>query len=328
MLKPLLTATLCASALSLGSPGAPPVDIQEWPVPWQNSRPRDPSVAPDGKIWFVGQTADYAAHLDPAKGDFKRFDLEPGTGPHNLIVDREGIVWYAGNRAAHIGRLDPRDGTITKYPMPDPAARDPHTLVFDRNGDIWFTVQGGNFIGKLTVATGAVRLVAVATPNARPYGIAVDSKNRPWVVLLGTNKVATVDPRTFALREIILPRAGTRPRRIAITSDDRVWYVDYAQGYVGRYDPETGAVKEWAAPSARASGPYAMASDHRDRIWFVETVPRPNRLVGFDPTAEQFFSATPIPSGAGTVRHMVFDPATRMIWFGTDANTIGRAQVP
>ena len=121
---------------------AKPADIKEWPVPWENSRPRDPYVAPDGNVWFVGQRSDYVAYLVPGSGEFKRFELDPGTGPHNLIVDASGMVWYAGNRTAHIGRLDPATGRITKYPMPDPAARDPHTLVFDSRGDIWFTLQG------------------------------------------------------------------------------------------------------------------------------------------------------------------------------------------
>ena len=305
-----------------------PVEIKEWTVPWPNSRPRDPYVAPDGKVWFVGQTADYVAYLVPETGEFKRYELEPGTGPHNQIVDRQGFVWYAGNRAAHIGRLDPGDGKITQYPMPDPEARDPHTLIFDSKGDIWFTMQGANRVGKLTVATGAVRLIQVPTPRARPYGIVVDSNDRPWIVLVGTNKIATVDPATMALREIALPRPETRPRRVAVTSDDKIWYVDYAAGYLGRYDPANGKVDEWRAPSAGESQPYAMTSDAQDRLWFVETGVRPNRLVGFDPKTAQFFSETPVPSGAGTVRHMIFHGPSRAIWFGTDAGTIGRALVP
>ena len=44
------------------------VVIDEWDVPWEGSRPRDPYVAPDGRVWFVGQTADYVARLDPADG--------------------------------------------------------------------------------------------------------------------------------------------------------------------------------------------------------------------------------------------------------------------
>jgi virginiamycin B lyase len=71
-----------------------------------------------------------------------------------------------------------------------------------------------------------------------------------------------------------------------------------------------------------------MAADDRGRFWLVETGPQPNRLVGFDPKSATFFSVTPIPSGGGTVRHMVFDAPSRTLWFGTDAGTIGRARVP
>jgi virginiamycin B lyase len=46
---------------------------------------------------------------------------------------------------------------------------------------------------------------------------------------------------------------------------------------------------------------------------------------GFDPRTGQFFSNTAIPSGRGSVRRMVFHRPTREIWFGTDANTLGRA---
>ncbi|HXM38413.1 MAG TPA: hypothetical protein VN908_07110 [Gemmatimonadales bacterium] len=304
----------------------PPV-IKEWPVPWADSRPRDPYLDPTtNRIWFCGQTGDYIAYFVPTTGEFKRYELDPRTGPHNLIVDRAGFVWYSGNLAAHIGRLDPRDGSIRKYPMPDPMVRDPHTLIFDANGDIWFTAQGGNAVGKLTVATGKVQLIMVPTPNARPYGIKLDSKGRPWVVLFGTNKLATVDPVTMRLREITLPRAETRPRRMEITSDDRVWYGDYAGGMLGVYDPASGKVQEWPLPGGANARPYAMVRDDEDRVWVVETS-RPNRFVAFDPKTGQFSEETPVPSGGGAVRHMVYDAATKSIWFGSDANTIGRAVV-
>ncbi|MGH7645968.1 MAG: virginiamycin B lyase family protein, partial [Gemmatimonadales bacterium] len=166
MRQPFAALPLLCLALPSDAPRSP-VDIKEWPVPWTDTRPRDPDVAPDGAVWFVGQVGNYIARLDPATAEFKRFELDLGVHPHNLIVDRNGIVWYAGNQAAHIGRLNPADGKVTKYPMPDPAVRDPHTLVFDRNGDIWFTAQSSNAVGQLTVSTGAVRLIAVPTPRAR-----------------------------------------------------------------------------------------------------------------------------------------------------------------
>lgn len=306
------------------------VEIEEWPVPWEDSRPRDPYVAPDGGVWFVGQRGDYLARLDPETGDFAKHDLDPGTGPHNLIVDGDGKVWYAGNRAAHVGRLDPATGKIEKFPMPDPESggRDPHTLIFDGRGHVWFTAQGGNSVGRLAMESGEVRLLEVPTARARPYGIVTTPAGRPWLVEFGSNKLATVDPESMELREVALSRDDARPRRLALTSDGAVWYVDYAQGFLGRLDPESGDVREWPAPGGRESRPYAMTSDDRDRLWFVESGPEPNRLVGFDPESEEFFAVSEIPSGGGTVRHMVFHEPTRTIWFGTDTNTIGRAKVP
>lgn len=309
-------------------------EIQEWQVPWAQSRPRDPYVGPDGKVWFVGQRSHYAAYLQPTTGEFTRYDLDDGTGPHNLVVDHDGTVWYSGNLARHIGKLDPETGNIEKFWMPDERARDPHTLVFDQKGDMWFTVQGGNFIGKFAKRTGDIQLVEAPRVegsrrgnSSRPYGIKIDSHNHPWVALFNTNKIATVDPATMALRTYDLPE-GARPRRLVIASDDMVWYVDYSRGYLGRLDPATGAVKEWPNPGGEQSRPYGMAIDGDDRIWLVETGLQPNRFVGFDPEMERFFSITEIESGGGSIRHMYYDPPTNTIWFGTDANTVGRAKLP
>jgi len=328
-MKKLVVVFVVSLAWSAGfSPlSANEIEIQEWTVPWENSRPRDPFVDSEGRVWFVGQRSHYVAYLDVDTGEFTKFDLPPGTGPHNLIVDKDGDVWYAGNRAAHIGRLDPGTGEIAKYPMPDPDAKDPHTLVFDGNGDIWFTVQGGNFIGKRTTATGKIQLVSVPTEGARPYGIVIDSTNRPWIAELGTNKIATVDPQTMELKEYTLPYDDARPRRLQVTSDDQVWYVDYARGSLGNLDPTTGEVEEWISPAGSGSKPYGMVVDALDRLWFVETAPDPNQFVGFDPKTLEFFSITKIPSGGGTIRHMMYNRPTGEVWFGTDANTIGRAKV-
>lgn len=71
-----------------------------------------------------------------------------------------------------------------------------------------------------------------------------------------------------------------------------------------------------------------MAVDDKGRLWVVESGPQPNRVVGFDPETEKVFAIAPVPSGGGTVRHMVFAPSTKEFWFGTDKDTIGRVKVP
>lgn len=328
----IIGAALVFSPHSLDAQSTSEPQLEEWTVPYRSSRPRDPMLGPDGKVWFVGQVSDYVASLDPETGTFERFPLPEGAGPHNLVVDDEGIIWYAGNRAMHIGRLDPATGEIEQFDMPNEAARDPHTLIFDSRGDIWFTVQGGNFIGKFDPDTGETRLVEAPRvrsergTSSRPYGIVMDADDRPWIALFNTNMIATVDPETFELETFELPE-NALPRRLDVTSDGMVWYGDYRRGYLGRLDPTTGEVQEWALPSGPDSRPYAVAVDDNDRIWVVETGVQPNQFVGFDPRTETFTS-TPVGSGGGTIRHMYFDAESNSIWFGADTNTIGVAKLP
>lgn len=321
----MMASLLCAT--SRAETGENPVDIREWLVPWENSRPRDPDVAADGRVWFVGQRSHYVASLDPETGEFERFELDDGTGPHNLIVDDDSNIWYAGNLANHIGLLEPESGKITRIRMPARAARDPHTMAFDSKGDIWFTVQQGNYVGKLSVGEREVRLIEIPTERARPYGIVVDVQDVPWAVEFGSNKLLRIDRDSMSVKEIPLPNKDSRPRRLVVTSDGKVWYGDYARGYLGRYDPRSGRFSEWPMPAGAVSRPYGMAVDRKDRIWIVESGVSPNRFVGFDTGSEAFFSATPIPSGGGTVRHMNYFAPRGEVWFGTDTNRIGRASV-
>lgn len=301
------------------------LQITEWQVPWAGTRPRDPWRGPDGKVWFVGQTGDYVATLDPTSGKFHRIDLQDGAGPHTVIVNEAG-AWYAGNRVQHIGRIDPASDDIEIIPMPGEGARDPHTMDFTSDGNLWFTAQHGNQVGFLDTASREVTLYELSTPRARPYGLVVDEDDRPWIVLFGTNRLATVDPETRKVEEIELPRDEARPRRIAVT-DGRVWYVDFVEGYLGRYDPATGAIDEWQTPGGPRAGLYAMGADARGHLWMVATGEVPNRFYGFDPETQRFTAPVEIDSGAGVVRHMVFDADANAFWFGTDFNTIGRAVV-
>lgn len=317
-------------SLSAQARSADTVALTEWDVPWGAAgRPRDPSVDPQGRIWFVGQEGNYVARLDPKTGTFERFEIDPGTHPHTVNIDPQGDAWYAGNRNGMIGRIDGKTGKITRYPMPEAAAKDPHTITFDAKGNLWFTLQNSNMVGFLERASGRVTLATMPTPRSRPYGIVMDKGGRPWFNLFGTNKLGTIDPTSMRVREYVLPDERARGRRIALTSDGAVWYGDYSRGYLGRLDPVSGAVTEWPLPGGATSLPYAMTVDDADRLWLVETGSKPNKLVGFDPRRRAFIAQTDVgPVQPNTIRHMVFDRKTQSIWFGSDRGTIGRAVVP
>jgi virginiamycin B lyase len=253
--------------------------------------------------------------------------LEDEPGPHNVIVGKDGIVWYSGNLLGYIGRYDPATGKLEKIAMPNKKPEDPHTLVFDKTEKhIWFTAQWGNVVGRLTLANRKLDLIAMPQSRSRPYGITVAPNGVVWVALLGTDKLASIDPATLKLTaHNVVP--GARPRRLEVTPDGRIYYADYRRGYLGRLDPVGGKVDEWALPGGSGSGPYGMAADDQGRIWIVETGDEPNTFIGFDPAKNKITSITPIPSGAGSVRHMHYHSPTKTVWFGTDEDTIGRAIV-
>lgn len=335
-------------ALGLGAiVGAPDVapaqvsaDVQmdQWQVPWERTRPRDPFVAPDGRIWFVGQTGNYLAVFDPKTAQFTRHDLPERTLPHTNIVTPDGIVWVAGNGNGTIVRFDPKNGSHKVIPVPlegATRATDPHTMIYDGKGGIWFTSQQSHFVGFLDIASEKVRVVRTSPPPeaTNPYGIILDDKGNPWFDLMRTNKLGTIDARTFELKTYTLPEANARPRRIARSADGGIWYTDAARCSVGRLDPATGKVEEYLSPSHQPGqncGAYAMTVDDADRIWYTETSVRPNRMVAIDAKTRKFVYNAPVPGsdGPNSVRHMVFDPKTRLIWYGADQGFLGAVKVP
>jgi virginiamycin B lyase len=316
----ILAADVCIATHAVH---AQSVSIREWPVEWQG-RPRDPDLDAQGRVWFVGQTGNYIGVFDPRNESWRRYELEPRTLPHNLVIAPDGGVWYAGNGNGRIGRLDPESGQTRIIRMPNEEARDPHTLLQDGKGNIWFTVQQGGFVGRLNMASGQVDLISTGD-ETRPYGVAFDSRGHVWFNLFGTHRVAVVDPASLQLRELATPRADSRNRRIAVTADDAIWYTDFAGGYIGRIDPRSGAVREFLAPGGERSQPYALLVDDRNQLWYSECARNASFLVGFDPATEKVTERVPV---SACIRHMVFHQPTRSIWFGTDANNIGRATLP
>jgi virginiamycin B lyase len=270
-------ALFVASHASLGAQQGAKVDLKEWDVEW-GGRTRDPAVAPDGKVWFVGQAGNYIAWFDPKTAQFKRFEIEEGTNPHSINVDSTGIVWYTGNRNGRIGRLDPNGGGLRVIMTGE--AKDPHTHVFDGKGNMWFTSQGSNKIGRLNMKTEKVDLITPSETPSNPYGIVLDPQGNPWVALFRTNTLVRINPATL----------------------------------------EVTRFTQANAPGGAGSRPYALTKDDQGRLWFSETGPV-KQLVGFDPKTEKFFSVNPV---SGTIRHMHFHAPTKAMWFGTDANKIGR----
>ena len=305
-------------------PGPVQAEIKLWTVPTPGSRPHDPLATRDGKVWWTGQLSNRLGYVDPKTGATKEFVLKsPHTGPHGLTEDKDGNIWFTGNNQGLIGKLDPKTGTTTEYPLPDKSAKDPHTLIFDRDGILWFTVQQANMIGRLDPNSGAIKLITAPTAKARPYGMALNSKNTIFIVAFGTNKIMSVSGPEMAVKEFTLPNLGARPRRLAIGPGDIIWYSDFARGFLGRLDPATGDVKEWPSPSGPKSEPYGIVFT-KGAVYYNESGAKPNTLVRFDPATEKFQSwAFPGRLGGDIVRNMDVTPDGNPVTANSLSNEVG-----
>jgi virginiamycin B lyase len=304
---------MLAAVFAFAAVGTLSVTIKEYEVPTPKSRPHDPTVAPDGSLWYTGQAANKLGRLDPKTGEFREYPLKtPGSGPHGLVADQQGNIWFTAISGGYVGKLDPKTGEVTEYRAPGDTEIDPHTPAFDHDGILWFTNEETNYIGRLDPKTGKMTLATLPTPKAIPYGIVILPNNTPIFCEFGSNKLATIDRSTMAIHEYTLPATSARPRRIALAPDGTVFYTDYARGYLGHFDPAAGKLlKEWPSPGGAGSEPYGIAVTKDGDVWYSESGVKPNTLVRFDPKTESF-GKEPIPSGGGVVRNMVATPDGRL----------------
>ena len=93
--------------------------VQEYPLP-----PRitahdvwaDP--APDGPVWFSGQSSGNAGRLDPKTGKVELIPLGVGSAPHGVILDHDGSAWFTDGGQNAIVRVDAKTREVKKWPLP------------------------------------------------------------------------------------------------------------------------------------------------------------------------------------------------------------------
>jgi virginiamycin B lyase len=298
------------------------------PYPGRN---RDPIMDPAGRVWFVGQTDNFVAYLDPKTGEFKQYKIDPGTNPHTVTLDERGGVWFTGNRNSRIVQLIPETGELKTYMMPDSTVRDPHSMIWTKDGIAWFTAQGSQRIGRFDRKTGEIKLWRPSVQRSNPYGVVIDKDGRPYFNLFQTNRIATIDPKTLEYKEFVHPDSSMRARRIAITSDGHPWFGDY-NGFINHLDPATGKFERIPMPEGNGRQSYAHAQDDQDRVYIVDVGQRPNRMYVFDTKAKEWVANIVIPgatqNGGNAVRHMTYNRATRELWYHTDSGIIGKFDIP
>src|SRR5215472_4225217 len=162
---------IAALALIAVARAAAAAEMKFYQLP-AGSYPHDVAPAPDGTVWFSGQSHGFAGRFDPQTGKLEKIPLGPGAAPHGVIVGPDGNAWLTEGGQNAIARVDARTKEVKLFSLPAAFARaNLNTLVFDRAGIVWFTGQSGVY-GRADPKSGKVD--AWKSPKgAGPYGITV-----------------------------------------------------------------------------------------------------------------------------------------------------------
>ena len=274
--------------------------IQSYPLP-----PRitahdvwaDP--APDGPVWFSGQSSGNAGRLDPKTGKVELIPLGAGAAPHGVVLDRDGSAWFTDGGQNAIVRVDAKTHEVKKWPLPkDSGYANLNTATFDKSGIHWFTGQSGIY-GRLDPKTGDLKVFDA--PRGRgPYGIQSTPDGTVYFASLAGSYVGRIDAATNKVQVIEPPTPDQGARRVWPDSKGMVWVAEWNSGNLSRYDPKSGAWKSWKAPGERPRV-YAVYVDEKDRPWVSEWDKQ--LMLRFDPATEKWDSFAS-PSGTANVRQI------------------------
>ena len=223
----MIRTVIAAAALAL-APGmaAQTAEMTFYQLP-AGAYPHDVAPAPDGTVWFSGQSQGFAGRFDPKSGQLEKIPLGPGAAPHGVIVGPDGAAWVTEGGQNAIARVDPTTRAVKLFPLPkERRAANLNTATFDHQGVLWFTRQNGVY-GRLDPKSGTMP-VFDAPRGTGPYGITTTPEGRVFFASLAGNYLGRIDIETGTTTVLEPPV----PRAWRVWSDSRggLWITGWNSG--------------------------------------------------------------------------------------------------
>ncbi len=137
------------------------------------------AVDQEGNVWATLQHANQIVHVS-AKGEMDwHWVPTPASAPSDIALDSDGGVWFLEVRNNSIGHL--KNGEFKEYRVP--SAREAQIsglagLAVGSDRAVWFGMLREHALGRLH--DGEIAKFALPRQDARPCGVAIDSKGNIW----------------------------------------------------------------------------------------------------------------------------------------------------
>jgi virginiamycin B lyase len=189
-------------------------EVARFPLP-----PGTPNVnlntavfAPDGVLWFTGQTGWYG-RLEPSSGRVQVFQAPNGRGPYGITVTPDGTVFYASLAGSHIARIDTATGAATRIDPPT-AGQGARRVWSDSAGRVWVSEWNAGQVGVFDPRTGGWREWKLPGPRPQAYAVYVDAADKVWLSDFGANALVRFDPATEQFTSVPLPDQDAAVRQL------------------------------------------------------------------------------------------------------------------
>jgi virginiamycin B lyase len=133
------------------------LEIHEWVLPHEDSRPRRIAITPDDAVWYSDYSRGYLGRLDTKAGKVTAEWPSP-SGPQSQpygITAIANVIWYveSNSKPNMLVRFDPKTEKFQSWPIPGGGGV-VRNMVHTPDGNLWMTESGVNRIGFVDIKKG------------------------------------------------------------------------------------------------------------------------------------------------------------------------------
>jgi virginiamycin B lyase len=194
------------------------------------------------------------------------------TAPNAIAVDSNGEVWFSLWNLSSLAQLYPENGTIHYYHIP--GLKNGNMITWGIAVDnslrlLWLTEFGSNSIWRYNMSNSIFTQFKLRTPNAGPFGIALDTNHTVWFTELFGNKIGEISAQG-SMTELSLPNSGTEPSGITTDAAGEVWFTLPGINSIGSYYQGKFGIQNLTGV---VSTPVGIALDTLGNVWMTQHGP-------------------------------------------------------
>jgi streptogramin lyase len=274
--------------------------------------PLEPTVGPDGKIWFSAPENNSVASVSLDLTTLRTVFGQSFDTPIDITTGSDGNLWFTNFGSGEIGRLNPASPPIVDT-FTDANVVQPVGITAGPDNNLWFTDQSTNRIGRITTA-GAITTFTDANVDG-PGTITAGPDNNLWFVSGNNNRIGRI---TTAGVITTFTDAGIQfPQLLAAGPDGALWF-DNVDGRLGRITT-AGAITFVDVPNNDAINGITTGPD--GNLWYTDGTGL--GVWRFEIGANQFTRFTDCEEAFTGTRRLVTGPDNRL-WILGFNEVIGR----